>query len=266
MKTAFIKRETQTNDSNLKPMSFWSSLLFFGIPTMIMFFSFYVVMPKLMKLGINPFYSYFFSMGGSLLLMLGASLLAYKLENNPWNWRRFKERYRLHTMKKKDWILFIMIFVGSSISYILISPFLEKLIKSGIIPIPSSIPNWQNPLTSLPPSVVLDQTFGGLKGNWLAVFAFLLLLIINILGEELWWRGYILPRQELVFGNLTWIVHGLFWAFFHAFVWWEIIGLLTVTLPLSFMVWRLKNNTPGLLLHFVVNSVHLIPIIVGVIR
>jgi len=29
------------------------------------------------------------------------------------------------------------------------------------------------------------------------------------LRRELWWRGYILPRQELAFGRWTWIIHGL---------------------------------------------------------
>ncbi|SEL85374.1 CAAX protease self-immunity [Alkalibacterium putridalgicola] len=45
----------------------------------------------------------------------------------------------------------------------------------------------------------------------------LFFLFFNILGEEFWWRGYILPRQEIVHGQYTWILHGLLWTLFHIF-------------------------------------------------
>lgn len=64
-----------------------------------------------------------------------------------------------------------------------------------------------------------------------------------------WWRGYVLPRQELAFGQHTWIVHGLLWIGFHAFKWWDLISLLPLCLGLSYLVSRLKNNTPGLVMH-----------------
>jgi hypothetical protein len=38
-----------------------------------------------------------------------------------------------------------------------------------------------------------------LQGQWwVAVYYTLVLVCANIAGEELWWRGYLLPRQELV--------------------------------------------------------------------
>ena len=36
-----------------------------------------------------------------------------------------------------------------------------------------------------------------MQGRWELVFLFLLVLFFNVVGEELWWRGVILPRQEL---------------------------------------------------------------------
>jgi membrane protease YdiL (CAAX protease family) len=44
---------------------------------------------------------------------------------------------------------------------------------------------------------------------WLPFF------FLNIVGEELWWRGFIQPRQEPVFGHRTWIVQGLLHGAFH---------------------------------------------------
>ena len=111
----------------------------------------------------------------------------------------------------------------------------------------------------------MDQAFGGLSGNWLALFSFSVLLFFNVIGEELWWRGYILPRQEMAFGNWTWIVHGCLWTFFHAFKWWDFLGILPLTLILPFLVWRFKNNTIGIVLHFLINGMGLIAILVGIL-
>jgi hypothetical protein len=58
-----------------------------------------------------------------------------------------------------------------------------------------------------------------LAGAWWVVLYYIVwLVVLNIFGEELWWRGYVLPRQELFFGRATWIVHGIFWSAFHFFI------------------------------------------------
>jgi hypothetical protein len=36
---------------------------------------------------------------------------------------------------------------------------------------------------------------------WILVYYAVVMLVCNIGGEELWWRGYVLPRQELAFGK-----------------------------------------------------------------
>jgi membrane protease YdiL (CAAX protease family) len=43
------------------------------------------------------------------------------------------------------------------------------------------------------------------------------LAVISV-GEELWWRGYVLPRQELAFGRATWVIHGILWSVIHLFM------------------------------------------------
>lgn len=89
--------------------------------------------------------------------------------------------------------------------------------------------------------------------------------MINVVGEELWWRGYILPRQALAFGALTWLVHGLLWTLFHAYKWWDLVGLLPLSLGLSWVVLHRENNTPGLIIHFITNGTGVISILLGVL-
>ena len=55
------------------------------------------------------------------------------------------------------------------------------------------------------------------------------------------------------------------WALFHAFKWWHILGILPLALGLSFLVIRLRNNTPGIIIHFLFNALGLIPIVLGVL-
>ena len=43
---------------------------------------------------------------------------------------------------------------------------------------------------------------------WIVVYYAGVILVCNIGGEELWWRGYVLPRQELAFGRSAWVIHG----------------------------------------------------------
>ncbi len=49
-----------------------------------------------------------------------------------------------------------------------------------------------------------------LPALWVPFFA------LNIVGEELWWRGFIQTRQEPVFGAATWVLQGFLHLAFHA--------------------------------------------------
>ena len=104
---------------------------------------------------------------------------------------------------------------------------------------------------------------------WLPVFYLFGVMFFNIFGEELLWRGYLLPRQELVHGKWTWVVHGLLWTGFHIF-WAPNLGSLLARAPtylaLAFVCQRLGNTWPGIIAHFVGNSPVLVLIVSGVVR
>lgn len=257
--------ETRQPNSTIKPMSLGISLLFFGVPALVFFFGFHVVMPALIKGGFTPFYAYFVGMGIPLALMVVASLVAYRKEGNLMAWDAFKKRFRLHRLSLKMWLLTIGAFIAIFILYGIAIKINVIVLNTGIIPMPSSLPAWLDTTGGIPSMTAMDQAFGGLSGNWLALFSYFIFLCFNVIGEEFWWRGYILPRQELAFGKWTWVFHGCLWTFFHAFKWWDFLGILPLTLLLPFLVWKFKNNTIGIVIHFLINGFGLIAILVGIL-
>ena len=96
-----------------------------------------------------------------------------------------------------------------------------------------------------------------LQGNWwIVIYYAAVMLVCNIGGEELWWRGYVLPRQELAFGRHAWIVHGILWSAFHLFMQptlWDTTRMAITGLALSFIAQRTKNTWPGIIGHTVGN-------------
>ena len=90
--------------------------------------------------------------------------------------------------------------------------------------------------------------------------------ILNILGEEFLWRGVMFPRQELVFGKYTWLVHGIGWGLFHiAFGWHLLVTLLPIIFIQSYVVQKTKNSWTGVLIHGGLNGPRFIAICFGFI-
>ena len=72
----------------------------------------------------------------------------------------------------------------------------------------------------------------------------LLLVVISVfsgpLGEELGWRGFLLPRMEPIFGSVkSGFVIGIFWFFWHTPLFWAPMG--TTVSGTSVTVWAIIN-------------------------
>jgi len=102
-------------------------------------------------------------------------------------------------------------------------------------------------------------------GNLFWVFlGWIPLYICNILGEELLWRGYVMPRQELVFGKSAWLVNAMLWLLFR----WSIglpamVMILPTTLVVPWIVQRRQNTWVGILIHGVFNAMGFIVTVTG---
>lgn len=104
------------------------------------------------------------------------------------------------------------------------------------------------------------------EGRYWLLAVWLPYWILNILGEEFLWRGVMLPRQEVVLGKYTWILHGFGWGIFHiAFGWQLLITLLPLIFIQSYVVQKTKNSWTGVIMHGGINGPSFIAICFGLI-
>jgi membrane protease YdiL (CAAX protease family) len=248
----------------LKPMPLWMSVLFFGIPSAIATIGIYVGIPALDRAGLPIFTNFYLMTVGPMSIMFAAALIAYRLEGNPLTWNRLKERFRLKPIRGKEWywtIGLVVVYIGG---YFLLLPTAKWLAAFPLFEPPNFIPSLVDPRaveTGIPTEMLGVQ----LKGAWWVAGVHAVTLFFNIFGEEFWWRGYILPRQELVHGRWTWLVHAILWNLFHVFWRWNLIALIASTWSLSYVVSKTKNNTHGIIVHLLNNVLGLVVILLGVL-
>lgn len=214
----------------LKPMPFWQSILMFGIPAAALALSIWWLWPVLVEAGWARSTAYVFSLSLVNAGLLAAALVGYHLEGQPWNWAAFSERMRLGRMTGKIWLWTI----GGTLLFGALALLVNSLAVLVYKVIGFTMP---------------DQSPGEM-----AVWMHGVVLFFNIVGEEMWWRGYILPRQELVHGKYTWFIHGILWACFHMFKWWAVPFMLITCQIIPFVAQKTKHTGPGMVNHIVING------------
>ncbi len=151
----------------------------------------------------------------------------------------------------------------------LLLPSAKLLAAVSFLKPPAFLPAILNPNHSVPGGTLTDFMGVPLQGAyWVVAVYFVFLTCFNILGEELWFRGYLLPRQKLVWGPKTWIYHGIFWGLFHVPLYpWTILYLLPTTLTVSFAAQRFRSTWAGFVVHYLGNGIlALLPIVAGVTK
>ena len=89
-----------------------------------------------------------------------------------------------------------------------------------------------------------------LSGNWTWFGLMVVLLTFNtVLGEELLFRGLLLPRMNGAFGRGDWVANGVLFATYHLHVPWSIPVNLLDTFILSYPTKRYRSAWIGIAVH-----------------
>ena len=156
--------EKNSTAPTIRPLSFWETVFFFGLPTMLLVLSTYCLVPRLLTWGFSPYMSLDIAFLVPFALLFCASLIAYRMTSYVWTWATFKDRFRLCRMDGNDWFWTVGLFIFALVSYfplraITISQFLTE----GIIALPDSLPTILDPRTKQSTELLMG---GQVKGNW----------------------------------------------------------------------------------------------------
>lgn len=249
----------------LKPLQIRQTLLFALAPAMIVYAAMWVVAPAISAALHQPFLvGYLICWGTTEFGFLVAALLAYRTEGNPPELSSFVERFRLRRPGKSVVVwavvtLVLMLITNQALAFT--APWLASF--SPFSPHSAFPPELTpNALANIVPGVFMDMP---LKGAWWVVVVYLFSWGFNILGEELWYRGFLLPRQEVAHPPPGWLVNGLSFWILHVVWKWNLIALLPGSLILSYVSERQKTTWVGIIAHGVLNFTPLIVITAGVL-
>lgn len=88
--------------------------------------------------------------------------------------------------------------------------------------------------------------------NWVWFALTLTMMIFNtVLGEELLFRGLLLPRMRGAFGRWDWLANGLLFAVYHLHTPWSIPATVIDTLLISYPARRYRSALIGICVHSV---------------
>jgi membrane protease YdiL (CAAX protease family) len=106
-----------------------------------------------------------------------------------------------------------------------------------------------------------------LASNWAWLAIILALQILNtVLGEELLFRGLLLPRMQGTFGRWDWVANGVLFALYHLHVPWVIPQTLLDSFLTAYPSKRYRSALVGIVVHSAQSVYFSILVIVLVLR
>lgn len=229
-----------------RPMGILSSAVVFGTFSLVLWIVLVVVIPWLHRTFLIPPIIGWYMCGTAFVLLpiLLFGVIKAWSELPTRNLKQLSKRLRLHRMNGRDLVWAICGLLGIALASAII-----LILAREVDPVFRASPEFLRQ----PPGWHI----------WVFV-AWIPLFISNILGEELCWRGYVLPRQEAALGRVAWLLNGTMWCLFHwSFGWPVMLLLLPIALLLPWIVQRCRNTSTGILIHAIFNAAGFIAAVSG---
>jgi membrane protease YdiL (CAAX protease family) len=108
-----------------------------------------------------------------------------------------------------------------------------------------------------------------LVGNYLFVLLYFVTgLVLNVFGEEIYYRGYLLPRMRGAFGRWDWVANGVLFTLKHVYQRWVWPGILVGGLSFAFAAGPLGSLPLAMVYHwagnFLINIIFLVMAALGI--
>jgi len=238
----------------IKRIGITSSTLLFLVPGMMFWVHINWTVPYFANLFQWSIYAVWVIVGSFFLFLPLFLLTLYLLKRDGYclDSKSILSRLRIKKMTKSDWLwtglslLVAITLAGAIVIIMVLAPLdIDASALEGISPIETS----------------------RLTGAERYIFLLLpLFFFFNYVGEEMLWRGYILPRQEISFGKYAWIFNGFLHALFHM-----PFGLLihVISIPIylvmPFVVYKTRNTTTAIFIHALLGAPMQVLVALGII-
>jgi membrane protease YdiL (CAAX protease family) len=202
-----------------------------------------------------------------LVWLFVLSMIIVRKEEGDLRWATIKRRLRLNAPQDprtgkthhKLWLWVIPVILVSAAWDIAMVPIVQKLWVS-VFPFFAEPPGYNFNVIFESKEIVQQ-----LVGAWWFLGLYVVLSIFNVfLGEELLFRGVLLPKMEGVFGRWSWAANGALFAFYHVHQPWGIAENLVSGAILAYPSWRFRSTWMAVIVHSVQNVFFLI-LILGLI-
>ena len=231
------------------PLTLGSSLLYFAIPSALFGVITWIGVPALANAGMPLIWSF------TSLVLLGFSGLGLAAWLGAWREQGAEPsitcRLWLRSVRLADIAIGVAVGAVGTGAYVA----LEATVPWVLRILPFGPPEWMDHFSG--PGTFFDVPMA--HHPWLAL-VFLAIYLWNVVGEELWWRGYILPRQVAGMGSRAWIANGVLWCGFHVFQPWDVLPLVPIALGLAFFAQRRQSAWIGIIAHAALNALAWIPL------
>ena len=223
----------------LKPISLGYSSALFIVPGLATALLYTFGFDFLVAAGHLPSNAFLIVAATGFAMLAVQFAVLYTLEGNRWTLGAMASRLRFRRMTGWQWFWTIAVLIFVTASYI-------GVFSLGVVQYWNErfgLPEWY--------SAVPEEVEGA---YWL-IGARIGILVINVMAEEMLWRGFILPRQEITHGRATWFIHGVQWTLYHIMKPWELLMLLPGALAYGVIAQWSKNIMPGIIVHFLFNGI-----------
>lgn len=253
------------NTRELKPLGWKASLIILVVFASTYFITHYILVPNYTEFTGKPYLiGYLWGWMTTMAMVFIVSLIAYKWEGHPISWQPFSARFRLSHMLGKDWLWSLAVLVVTTGVFFSLSVTSKWLAAIPLFaPHPTFPPELRpDAITSLIPGQFMGMS---LEGRWWIVVIYFAGWVLNILGEEFFYRGWMLPRQEVAFGKYAWLVNGTMFTFQHFMQPWNFVAIWPGALFMAFVVQYRRNTWIGIIQHGLMNLATFLFILKGVI-
>jgi membrane protease YdiL (CAAX protease family) len=239
--------------SHTKLTRITESLWYFLGGALVLYVAVQYGIPQLrQQCGVPPLIGWWLASGIIVFGLFIAAILAARHRTNANSLRQIFTALNIRSMNKVDMVWALVGLLGVVILTGIVISVFDRIFSINLLS--------QDSYASFLKMEKLKPNEYWLFLAWLPYFFF------NIVGEELLWRGYLLPRQAEALGHYAWILNGFLWAIFHVGIGWRIaILLLPIEFIVPYVVQRRKNTWLGIFIHGLYNGSGFILVALGVV-